>query len=115
MVAVAGPLVNITLALAFGLLIRFGLPAGLFSQSFAGVLSTIVFINLVLATFNLVPIPPLDGSKILFSIIPGNMPEVRAWLERYSFFILIFFIIFLWQYILPVVNHEFTWITGFSL
>lgn len=114
-VAAAGPLSNIAIALVFGLLIRFGLPAGLFSQSYASILSLIVFINLILATFNLVPIPPLDGSKILFSIIPASMQNIRTFLEQYGTFLLLFFIFFLWKYILPLVSLEFRLITGFSL
>jgi len=114
-VAFAGPLSNIIIALFFGLLIRFGVPAGILSQSFVGILSMIVFINLILATFNLIPIPPLDGSKILFSILPNSMRGVRTFFEQYGVFILLFFIFFLWRYILPLVYLEFTLITGFTL
>ena len=111
MVAIAGPLSNICIALFFGLLIRFGILAQ-FGEAFVYIASTIVFINLVLATFNLIPIPPLDGSKILFSIIPNNMQSTRIWLERNSIFILIFFIFFLWQFVIPLVGWEFNLITG---
>ena len=78
-VAVAGPLSNICIALFFGLLIRFGILAQ-FGDAFIYIASTIVFINLILATFNLIPIPPLDGSKILFSILPYHMRDVRNFL-----------------------------------
>src|SRR3989344_1145312 len=75
LVGAAGPAANIGLALVFGLLLRF-LPG--FSESipstflfnFLSVASTITLLNLVLAVFNLVPIPPLDGSKVLFSVLP---------------------------------------------
>ena len=113
-VAIAGPVANICLALFFGLLLRFGFLASL-GDGFVYIAGTIVFINLILATFNLVPIPPLDGSKILFSILPSRWQNFRPFLERYGFFILIFFIFFLWQYMLPVVSREFTWITGLSI
>ena len=111
LVAIAGPAANICLALVFGLLLRFGVLATL-GAGFVYVAGTIVFINLILATFNLIPIPPLDGSKILFSFFPNGMREARAFMERYSIFILIFFIFFLWQYILPVVGWEFHLLTG---
>ena len=110
-VAVAGPLSNVCIALFFGLLIRFGISAN-FGEAFTYISSMIVFINLVLATFNLVPIPPLDGSKILFSILPYNMQYIRVFFERNGLFILIFFVFFLWQFVIPIVSWEFTLITG---
>lgn len=110
-VAVAGPLSNICIALFFGLFIRFGVLSQ-FGQAFVYIASTIVFINLILATFNLIPVPPLDGSKILFSVLPYSMLDVRNFLERNGIFVLIFFVFFLWQFILPVVSWEFHLITG---
>src|SRR3990167_6006361 len=64
--------------------------------------------------FNLIPIPPLDGSKILFSILPNNMQNTREFLERNGLFILIFFIFFLWRFLLPLVSWEFMLITGLT-
>jgi Zn-dependent protease len=113
-VAIAGPAANICLALFFGLLLRFGAFAA-FDPAFVTIIGTIVFINLVLATFNLVPIPPLDGSKIIFSFLPYRWQRVRPFFERYGFIILLFFIFFLWQFMLPIVSHEFTWITGMTM
>lgn len=113
-VAIAGPLANICVALFFGLLLRFGLLYAL-GDGFVYIAGTIVFINLILATFNLVPIPPLDGSKIIFSFLPYRWQSVRPFFERYGFLILLFFIFFLWQFMLPIVSHEFTWITGVAM
>ena len=112
LVAIAGPLSNICIALFFGLLIRFGV-AQRFGDAFTYISATIVLVNLILATFNLIPVPPLDGSKILFSIIPYHMQNIRNSLERNGIYIMIFFIFFLWQFILPVVGWEFHLITGF--
>ena len=66
LVAFAGPATNILLAIIFGLVIRFGGAA--LSPTLAGALITVVVINLVLAAFNMIPLPPLDGSKVLAAI-----------------------------------------------
>ena len=113
-VAIAGPLSNICIALFFGLLIRFGVLDS-FGDAFVYIAAMIVFINLILATFNLVPVPPLDGSKILFSILPYSMQNIRSFLERNGLYIMIFFIFFLWQFVFPLVNWEFHLITGLVL
>lgn len=110
-VAFAGPFSNIAIALFFGLLLRFGVLSSL-GEGYVFIASIIVFINLVLATFNLIPIPPLDGSKILFSLLPYSMQNVRNWMEQNGMFILIFFVFFLWQYVVPLVSLEFKLITG---
>jgi Zn-dependent protease len=67
-VAGAGPGVNILLALLFGLVARFG--EGVLSHNFIVVAGVVVFINILLALFNLIPFPPLDGSKLLKSLLP---------------------------------------------
>ncbi|TSC69870.1 MAG: transmembrane protein [Parcubacteria group bacterium Gr01-1014_46] len=113
-VALAGPLSNIAIAVFFGLLIRFGVLFSL-GEAFLYIGTMIVFINLVLATFNLIPIPPLDGSKILFSVLPYSMRGVQEFLERNGIYLMIFFIFFLWQFIVPLVSWEFTLITGLTV
>jgi len=116
MVAGAGPLSNIAVALVFGLLLRAGtsldlsLPAG-----FSKIAALIVLINLMLAIFNLMPIPPLDGSKILFSILPYHLTApFRGWLERYGLILVIVFIFFLWELVSPFVGFLFRLFTGGS-
>ena len=69
LVAAAGPLVNILLAVIFSLLIRSAGTLGL-SPSFVDLASFIVYINILLAFFNMIPIPPLDGSKMLLALLP---------------------------------------------
>ncbi len=111
-VAAAGPATNILIALIFGLLLRF-LPLGTVPESFSSILALIVFINILLAVFNLVPIPPLDGSKILFSFLPYHSP-FRAFLEKSSILFVLIFIFFLWRFISPLVFIIFHLITGLS-
>jgi len=111
-VAAAGPLSNIFLAFVFGLVIRFG--DGLLPPSFLHIATLVVIINIVLAIFNLVPIPPLDGSKILFAFLPYHLQNLRESLERYGFFIVLIFIVFLWQYLTPVIGWLFRILTGLA-
>lgn len=112
-VAVAGPLSNIFLALVFGLFIRFYIVPNGMIDSAAGVLSQIVIlVNLTLAIFNLVPIPPLDGSKILSSILPRGFMQIRERLESFGFIGVIIFLIFLWQFFSPLIPWLFGLFTG---
>lgn len=85
MVAVAGVLTNFALAIVFGLLIRFF--GATLSSAAVFILYLIVLTNLSLGIFNLVPIPPLDGSKILFSFLPSRFERYQIILEQNGFFI----------------------------
>ena len=91
-VSLAGPAANMAVALVFGLILRFFLP--LIPYGLILAFSSIVFLNILLAVFNLLPIPPLDGSHILFTFLPQSMRKVKIFLTRYGFFILIFLIFF---------------------
>jgi Zn-dependent protease len=115
-VAFAGPLINICIAVFFGLVIRLAYVGVLtLSSGYIHISTTIVIINLVLACFNLVPIPPLDGSKILFAFLPYNMTHIRATMEAYGITVLIFFVFFLSQFLSPVVSFFFRIITGVGM
>lgn len=71
-VAFAGPATNFAIAAIFALPFRFGV-ANLFGQDYALILSYIVFFNVLLGIFNLIPIPPLDGSKVLYGVVPPRV------------------------------------------
>lgn len=116
LVAIAGPASNIILASLFGLVIRLGMHFSFLSAEFISLASLVVLVNIVLALFNLVPIPPLDGSKIFFSIWgPLRYSALRAKLEQYSLFLVLIFALFLWQFLSPLVYMLFTLITGLPL
>jgi Zn-dependent protease len=93
-VAVSGPASNFALAFiaSFVLVIsqRFlsGLPAILYMSIFQ-LAQALIFINLILGFFNLIPLPPLDGSKILVRFLPQRMESQYLRLERYGMLILI--------------------------
>ena len=110
-VAIAGPGSNLLIALFFGLVIRFaGLPVDIINLA-----SIIVYANVLLAVFNMVPIPPLDGSKLLYALLPDtpDWQRFKFTLERYGFFVLLFFIFFAFEIISPIINSLFKLFTGF--
>jgi Zn-dependent protease len=89
LVALAGPATNLLLAVIFGLIIR--LTSG--AVTLISPLGFVVQINIMLAIFNLIPVPPLDGSKLLFALLPNRWLGVERWLERYQFVALILFLL----------------------
>ncbi len=98
LVAIAGPFANILIAVFFSALIRLHIFSPL-----AYVFSFIVLINIMLAVFNLLPIPPLDGSKILAAILPARSAEWLLGLERYGFVFLLLFVFFGFQLLYPLI------------
>jgi len=112
-VALAGPAANILIAVIFGLLIRFlPLKNSVFGANLGMIFGYICWINLLLAIFNLIPIPPLDGYHILFTFLSSSFDDLKIFLMRYGFFILIFFIFFCFQFLVPLINLIFTLIAG---
>ncbi len=118
-VAAAGPAVNILLALIFAGLIRLAPLLGL-PGSFIEIASYIVYLNILLAFFNMIPLPPLDGSKILLAFLPFGAAmkyrELMRLVERYGLFItfafIFIFINVLWGPFSEVVGAVFTLFTG---
>ncbi|MCX6045398.1 MAG: site-2 protease family protein [Chloroflexi bacterium] len=98
LVAMAGPLSNLALAILGFLLLRLHPYAGGFLSQF---LSNFIIINVSLFVFNLIPVPPLDGSHVLFALLPGDTYKLRAQLSQYGFLIL-FAVLFLARGIISV-------------
>jgi Zn-dependent protease len=113
-IAVAGPFTNFIIALAFGLLTRFSTVFGL-SESMIAFASIVTVVNLSLMIFNLMPIPPLDGSKILLNLIPERFYRFREWFISNTLIIFILFIFFASRIIGPIIQSAFTLITGYNL
>ena len=121
-VAAAGPAMNIFLALIFGTLIRLAEPLGL-NDTFLSLAAYIVFINILLAFFNMLPIPPLDGSKIISALLPFKAAMkyqqfLRA-VERYGIFVLLvglFLVInIIWPYLFTAVMLVASLFTGLEI
>ena len=101
-VGAAGPLSNIFIALIFGFSLKVLLVTGNISVDFGSpafvVFYYIILINLMLAFFNLIPFPPLDGSKLLFAIVPIR-EETQRQLEQFG---MIFLFIFIYAFSGPI-------------
>ncbi len=115
LIAVAGPASNLFIALIFGLLIRFGASLSFITAPLLEVVSYVVIINIVLAVFNLIPLPPLDGSKLFLAFLPNQYGRFRLLLERIGPIFIIIVALFLWQVVSPAIPLIFRAITGISL
>jgi Zn-dependent protease len=102
LVAIAGPISNLVVAGFFGILVRFNILFSLAPTIFNELCILIVSLNVILAVFNLVPIPPLDGSKVLFAALPYKFRYVETWLERYGLFLIIILLVWGVNFIIPI-------------
>lgn len=116
MVGLAGPASNFLIALIFGLPLRFlpnlenvDYPIVYNLVDFFGI---IVLVNIILGIFNLMPIPPLDGSKLLYSLLPPHLSHIKVMLEQYGFILSLFFAFFVFKLFMPVIFEIFRLITG---
>ncbi len=113
-VASAGVLANLFIAVLFGLILRFSINSAV-PDKFVFIISSIVLVNLGLAIFNLVPIPPLDGSKILFSLLPVSFYSLIVFLEQYSLILIVVFIFFFADSLYPIMTSLYGLITGLAI
>ncbi len=109
-VALAGPAVNFILAALAGASIRiWGVSM---SPVVVQMVGYIVWINLVLAMFNLIPIPPLDGHWLLMSVLSSRFYTLKVMLYRYQWFFLAITIFFIFPLLVPFMGGVFTVLTG---
>jgi len=88
LVSLAGPVSNFLLAILFVIILKLGLANAIAEP----ILVQAMLINLVLGVFNLIPIPPLDGSKILVAFAPDNWMQTILNFERYGFILVLLFL-----------------------
>jgi Zn-dependent protease len=96
LIALAGPATNLLIALVLSLLARlvFLMPPSIFMVSVIKVLANSAYLNIALAMFNLIPIPPLDGSRILASLLPEKSARFFDEIERFGIMIIAFLLFF---------------------
>ncbi|HHX58464.1 MAG TPA: site-2 protease family protein [Candidatus Moranbacteria bacterium] len=100
MVGIAGPASNMLLVIIAGLSMHYLNGSGSIWFDFFGIMARI---NILLLIFNMLPIPPLDGSKLLFTILPIS-EQTKATLEQYGFVILLAFVFLFHHAISSLVN-----------
>src|SRR3989338_484747 len=96
-VALAGPATNLVVAVIFGLIVRVGgsaLPA-----TFISVVALIVVIDVLCSVVKLIPLPPIEGSKVLAIILPKQAQVIEEFLSRYQLVVLLFILFFGWRII----------------
>jgi Zn-dependent protease len=82
------------------------------NEMMATFIMIIIQINLILMVFNLVPIPPMDGSKVIMPFLPHNLQVKYAELEKYGMFLVLLFVMFGFTLIIPIINFLFRLIVG---
>jgi Zn-dependent protease len=119
LISLAGPTSNLLVASIFGLMIRgldyFGMVHSVSMSNLVNIFGFVVLINVSLAVFNLIPIPPLDGSKIFFSFLPLKAKYTFYDIsEKYGLVIILLIVMFLPSIVSPIIHTVFSFITGIN-
>jgi Zn-dependent protease len=112
LIALAGPASNLVLAAVVALVIRL-IPSLALAGS--GLLISMMTVNIALALFNLLPIPPLDGSRILYAFVPANMQDAMERFERTGPIIILVLFLVGYPFIAPYLGTATQAITRFLL
>jgi len=114
LIGAAGPASNLGVAILFAAAYRaISAWGGGSAEVLLALFSYVILINIVLAVFNIIPIPPLDGSKVLFAFIPVRNLKTRVLLEQYGFALLVLFIFFGFRYVAPMIFWLYTILVSF--
>ncbi len=108
LVGIAGPLTNLALAVAAGLLLRS--IGGSLDNTVVHAVVIFMQINVGLFVFNMIPFPPLDGSRLLYAFAPEPLQEVMQRIERMGFLAIGLFIFLLFPFIAPLVSQANAWL-----
>lgn len=101
LIGVAGPLTNLFMAIFVSAFVRlFSVAVGTLAYE---IMSTFVAVNIALFVFNMIPFPPLDGSRLLYAVAPEGLQKVMRQIESMGFGIIIVFIIVLFPLISPII------------
>ena len=105
LVGLAGPISNLLMAVVVGFILRFfGADFSSFVQS---VFIIFVEVNIGLFIFNMIPFPPLDGSRLLYAFAPEPLQEIMLRIESFGFFSILIFMLLIFQFIInPITNIE---------
>lgn len=114
-VAVAGVVVNLCIAIFFGLVIRAAMAFHYQNTALFVGSGIIVRLNLVLALFNSIPLAPLDGFRFLNAVLPRSAMKTMHFIEQFSLPILILFIFFGWALAAPLISKLFALLTGIAV
>jgi len=113
LVGLAGPLVNLLIALIFSLFLRLIKILNLaIVAPMNDLFGIIIYLNILLAIFNLIPIPPLDGSRLLYSLIPVKWEKYYWMLEKYGMILVMIFAFFGFQLLIPLIEDIFSILVG---
>ncbi len=101
MVAVAGPLTNLLLAAVGGLMLQFGIQTGIG----ADIIALFVQVNISFFVFNMIPFPPLDGSRVLYALAPEPLQNFMGYIESLGLMAIVLFMVVIFPLVQPVMTQ----------